>query len=316
MYLPRRVYWGRGAMEEMGEWMEGEPVYFCGPKTCDLVEGKKIVVERASWDCVRVVKGDYIVGVGGGKNIDVGKASAWKSSLPFVSFPTILSNDGIASPIASLLGPSGRKSVYTTTPYAVFAEEEILLSSPQKYLLSGFGDMVAKYSSLYDWLLAHKVLKERYSPTWAALLKKAVEEVMVRASGIKRRTKEGIKALFDALILSGMVISVHGSSRPASGSEHAIAHVLDSMGVQGTHGQKVGILTILTSYFQGRDWEKVKATLERAGMEPRLPVSRKTLVEAVLRARGYRNRYTILDHIDVSRERVEKAVKEVDICDL
>ncbi|PSO03677.1 hypothetical protein B9Q10_00115, partial [Candidatus Marsarchaeota G2 archaeon ECH_B_SAG-E12] len=51
-----------------------------------------------------------VIGVGGGKVLDVGKVIAYRINTNFISVPTSASHDGIASPQASLKGLSGAHS--------------------------------------------------------------------------------------------------------------------------------------------------------------------------------------------------------------
>src|SRR3974390_588635 len=60
-----------------------------------------------------------IVGLGGGKALDVGKYLASLSGLSYFSVPTSLSNDGFCSPQASLTLGGRRKSFPTGLPDAV-----------------------------------------------------------------------------------------------------------------------------------------------------------------------------------------------------
>jgi glycerol-1-phosphate dehydrogenase [NAD(P)+] len=60
----------------------------------------------------------------------------------------------------------------------------------------------------------------------------------------------GITALFEALTLTGISMTIAGTSSPASGGEHLISHTLDMMSsVDGIphdfHGRQVGVSTIL-----------------------------------------------------------------------
>ena len=51
---------------------------------------------------------DAVVGVGGGRTLDVAKYAASLSGLPVVAVATSLAHDGIASPVASLDDEAGR----------------------------------------------------------------------------------------------------------------------------------------------------------------------------------------------------------------
>ena len=61
-------------------------------------------IETSDLENIKNYANDYdsIIGIGGGRPIDIGKLIAHKSKKPFLSVPTTASNDGIASPIVSL----------------------------------------------------------------------------------------------------------------------------------------------------------------------------------------------------------------------
>lgn len=56
------------------------------------------------------------------------------------------------------------------------------------------------------------------------MVKEAVEIVVEESTRIKDRNPEAIKAVTEALVLSGIAMSFVGNSRPASGSEHHLSH--------------------------------------------------------------------------------------------
>ena len=63
-----------------------------------------------------------------------------------------------------------------------------------------------------------------------------------------KRDLEGMTLLGTALLLNGISMSICGSSRPASGSEHLISHALDSVSKRPRlHGLQVGVATYLMS---------------------------------------------------------------------
>ena len=59
---------------------------------------------------------DVLIGVGGGKAIDVAKYAGFKVGVPVISVPLAPSHDGIASPFASLKGTDKPYSVKTRVP--------------------------------------------------------------------------------------------------------------------------------------------------------------------------------------------------------
>ena len=83
-------------------------------------------------------KVDAIVAIGGGKVIDYCKYIAFILKLPIISVPTSISNDGFASPGASLLVNGKRKSQKAQIPYGVVIDTEIIRKSPY-YTYSGIG---------------------------------------------------------------------------------------------------------------------------------------------------------------------------------
>ena len=65
------------------------------------------------------VKPDFVIGLGGGKSIDIAKSLAFKTHQKFISVPTIASHDGVASSRASIIGQNKRHSIQAHPPIAV-----------------------------------------------------------------------------------------------------------------------------------------------------------------------------------------------------
>jgi glycerol-1-phosphate dehydrogenase [NAD(P)+] len=103
----------------------------------------------------------------------------------------------------------------------------------------------------------------------------------------------------EALVNCGILISIAGTSRPCSGSEHLFSHALDKVrGTSTFHGQQVGVGTIMMSYLHDADWERVRNSLIEAkaptsGRE--LGASDEQVIQALTLAASMRpDRYTIL----------------------
>ena len=192
---------------------------------------------------------DAIIGIGGGKALDVGKYIAFLSRLPYFSVPTSLSNDGFCSSRSSLTIEGRRHSLPAVMPFAIVLDTAVCLNAPAILWHSGVGDLVSKFTAVTDWKLAfHKT--ETPVDDFAALLSDAsVYQFMARP----KRDLEGIRLLGTALMLNGISMSICGSSRPASGSEHLISHALDSLTKRPRlHGLQVGVATYLVSLLQGQ----------------------------------------------------------------
>lgn len=245
------------------------------------------------------IKMDGVLGVGGGRVLDASKLIAEKSGVSFFSFPTIPSHDGIASPLASTGEGGVRHSRFVRTPQAIFADISVLAGSPHQYVASGFGDVIGKYTAVKDWRLAHLILGEYYGEYTANMALGSAEAMMRKAEEVGNDSPAGIRDLVEALVNCGILISIAGTSRPCSGSEHLFSHALDKVrGTSTFHGQQVGVGTIMMSYLHDADWERVRNSLIEAkaptsGRE--LGASDEQVIQALTLAASMRpDRYTIL----------------------
>jgi glycerol-1-phosphate dehydrogenase [NAD(P)+] len=296
-----------------------------GKKVQDLLGADEIRVERAAPDEVKKVEDEIskkrakvAVAVGGGSVIDVAKLAAKNAGIHYISVPTTCSHDGIASPIASLRGDKGSTSVTANAPLAIIADLSIIANSPYKFIAAGVGDTIAKYSSVRDWKLAH-IIKGEYYGDYASSLSLMVAEVVQNAvKEIKGMTEVGLGTLVEALISSGVSISIASSSRPASGAEHKFSHALDIVADHpALHGEQCGVGTIIMSYLHGENWKAIKNALETAGCPTTardLGVDSETALKAMMKAKEIRpERYTIIEHIKLNREIAENALYATEV---
>jgi glycerol-1-phosphate dehydrogenase [NAD(P)+] len=78
------------------------------------VNGGTIDAAQRLADALRQGSHDAVVGIGGGRTLDVAKFAASQVGLPMVSVATSLAHDGLASPVASL-EHGGHKGSYGST---------------------------------------------------------------------------------------------------------------------------------------------------------------------------------------------------------
>ncbi len=260
---------------------------------------------------------DIVLAVGGGRVIDAGKLLAFNRTLPFVTIPTAPSHDGIASDRARLTDGGPPYTVRAKMPNVIIADIEVLRSAPQRLVAAGFGDVISNYTAYLDWELGKK--RGEYFGDYAAnlaLLSSQVAAAM--APAIKERSEQGIRALMDALISSSIAMSVAGSSRPASGSEHLVAHALESQGSAALHGELVGVAAILMAKWHGADWEMVRDALQKAGAPTTaagLGERKERLADALVAAAEVRkDRWTILNEKPLTKETAVQLCEETGVC--
>ena len=258
---------------------------------------------------------DAVVGIGGGRTLDVAKYTASLTGLPMVAVATNLSHDGIASPVASL-EHEGRKGSYGVhIPLAVFVDLDYVERAPARMVRSGIGDVVSNLSALADWRLAADERDEQIDGLAAAMARAAADAVVYRPDSID--SSDFLVTLAEALILSGLAMAVAGSSRPCSGGDHEILHAIDQLfpGVSN-HGELAGVGALFCAFLRGD--AKQQALIDRCLRRhqlPRLPsevgLTSEQFAAAVVHAPTTRpERFTILEQLDLPETDVRKQVDD------
>jgi len=252
-------------------------------------------------------KFDIIFACGGGRIIDVGKLISKETLVPLISIPTLLSNDGISSPISVIRFNNSYKSVGTVMPIGVIIDIEIIRESPSQFLLAGVGDLLSNISASYDWYLAYKRKKEKMDNFSRMLAYLPAIGILNKANTYSSlRDTEFIKDLGYGLVLSGISMGIARSSRPASGSEHNISHALDMIlkNKKKPHGLQVGFATLLTTFLQRqyKEYRKISEFYEDFGFPKtftELGIEKDVFIKAVELAPTIRERYTILNEYTI-----------------
>jgi len=255
---------------------------------------------------VRQNNSELVIGVGGGRSVDIAKLIGFNLNRPFVSVPTSASHDGIASPFVSVKGDKPH-SLVATAPLGVFVDVDIMKKAPKKLLASGCGDLIAKITAVRDWQLGRDKTGEYYG-TYSAELASMSAQFLIKNSA--RFSKKGlhVREIVEALISAGVASCIAGSSRPCSGAEHLFSHAVDKLepGI-GLHGEKCGIGTILISKLQGQNWKRIVKTLKDVGAPTtakQIGLKAEVLAKALTIAQSLRpKRYTILSEVDMSEEK-------------
>ncbi|MHA2378620.1 MAG: iron-containing alcohol dehydrogenase [Candidatus Thorarchaeota archaeon] len=311
---PHFIVIEKGALSKVDDFLEDyqRPIFV----TDDLLysayreDVEKLMGQEQTWFLVseyesevppKVLEKDVILGFGGGRSLDTAKLLARDTGLNWISVPTAASHDGIASDVASVSQNGYRYSVKCKSPIGVIADLSIIEKAPATLKLAGIGDIISKASSLGEWLLAHEQRGEPFEKRVYSLVESALESVL---------QDESLETLVRAEIDSGRAMSVFGSSRPCSGTEHAISHAMDRQCGE-LHGLQVAFATPFCLYYlreagytdyRAEDMHQFLVEREMPAHLEDTGVSESQFLDHVhhgLDIMERRNRYSVLQHLSV-----------------
>ncbi len=215
------------------------------------------------WDSIRVAEMKHadeiaalirgketgVLSIGTGSVNDPCRLAAAREDKPLCIFGTAPSMDGFASYSSPIVKDGFKASYPAKSPEVVIGDTAILAKSPVRLKSAGFGDMVAKYVGLVDWKISHLLTGEYYCERVAALTRKAVDDLMAMAPRVREDDEEAAGSVFESLLLTGIGMSFTQNSRPASGSEHIVAHLIECVELRdgklpNFHGEDIGVCTL------------------------------------------------------------------------
>lgn len=205
---------------------------------------------------------EIIIAVGAGTVHDISRYCAYKRNIDFVSCPTAASVDGFCSSVAAMTWNGCKKTLTAVAPKIVIADIDIIKNAPIRLAKSGFGDMMGKYIALTDWKIGNILTSEYYCDRIAQMTFRATKEVIDSINGIVAGEEAAYQKLISGLLLSGLAMQMIGNSRPASGAEHHISHIIEmqpkELGIhsEALHGEKVGVGTLMVM----REYQKIAAS--------------------------------------------------------
>lgn len=211
--------------------------------------------ERSTAEVLRRLEEDtqVLIAVGGGTIHDIVRYCAKHRGMKFVAIPTAASCDGFCSTVAAMTWEGYKNTMNCVAPVLVVADLSVIREAPAYLTNSGVGDIIGKYTALADWRIAHAVTGEKVCERIYSIMKDATDCVWKNAPGALEGKLEAYEAVTYGLLMSGLAMQMMGSSRPASGGEHHISHLIETepaaLGVHSDalHGEKVGVGTVLAS---------------------------------------------------------------------
>ncbi|ALB46424.1 MULTISPECIES: sn-glycerol-1-phosphate dehydrogenase [Clostridium] len=259
---------------------------------------------------------ELIVAVGSGSINDICRIISAKIHIPYVIMGTAPSMDGYASTVSPLIIDGAKVTYPGTNPYAIIADSNIMKDAPFEMICAGFGDILGKYTALSDWRLSNTIYNEYFCDTTEKLVRNAMYKCFENIEGAVKRDVKAIEYISEALILSGIAMTLSGNSRPASGAEHHLSHYweIDKLSRKlehPLHGNSVGVGTVISAWL----YKKLNIE-ERFGIETPVPeiiinllnsigaksnpkalgIEKELFHRSVIHALEIRPRYTILQY--------------------
>ncbi len=193
-------------------------------------------------------KVNYLIAIGSGVISDITKYAGDLLGIPVILIATAPSMNGYTSILAAMTEGGIKKTLPVKTLTAIFADINILAKSPVEMVLSGYGDILSKATSVADWKLSQIVKKTYFCPTTFHITDKTETLYMEAAEEIGEKSEKGIEILTDSIMRSGLSMTIVKNSTPSSGTEHAISHYWDLLNLMNKkeknfHGTQVGIAT-------------------------------------------------------------------------
>ena len=233
-------------------------------------------------------KTDAVMGIGGGKVLDLAKIVADRASLPCVAIPTLISNCAATNPNTTVYYPDGRfrhSHLCKVPPRVTVVDDTRLRASPLRYFLSGLADTLVKP---YEAKLAVADGAPWTSRLAYELALGGSQLIADRGADVVTRFAtsgaiDGLSDFIDAVLLVGGMVGGIGGNAARTAAAHAVHNGLTEVAhaatLDTTHGEKVAYGLVVQETLLGREattLRDLRRMLRRLG----LPDSWRTLTHA------------------------------------
>jgi glycerol-1-phosphate dehydrogenase [NAD(P)+] len=197
------------------------------------------------------------VAVGSGVINDLVKHAAFRLDRPYLCIATAASMDGYTSAGSPLSERGFKKTIPCRPARVIIGDLDVIAAAPPEMTGWGYGDLAGKVPAGGDWMIADALGVEPIDNVAWPMVQDGLAGWLAEPERIVVGDRSAISGLFTGLTLVGLAMEAHGSSRPASGADHQIAHLwemedLSFAGEKVSHGAcvAVGCTSVLALY----DW--------------------------------------------------------------
>ncbi|WP_226035816.1 iron-containing alcohol dehydrogenase family protein [Aquibacillus saliphilus] len=199
---------------------------------------------------------DVIIGVGGGKIVDIAKANGNSLDIPVILIPTLASNCAPFTPLSVFydqLGNYVEHIIFPKSTFMVLVEPKIIIDSPTSFFRAGIGDTIAKW---YEADVLTRALPSKSIPLEVALhAAKLCRDVLIEkgpeaiSSLEKKEISPAFMQVVETIILAAGMVGGFGDKYGRISGAHSIHNAITHVPKTHSylHGEKVayGILVQL-----------------------------------------------------------------------
>jgi len=191
------------------------------------------------------------VAVGSGVINDVVKHAAFGLQREYLCVGTAASMDGYTSAGSPLSDKGFKKTIQCRPAKAVVGDLDVIAAAPAEMTGWGYGDLAGKVPAGGDWIIADALGIEAVDDVAWPLVQGGLRGWLGAPDAIAAGDRGALEGLFTGLTLVGLAMELHGSSRPASGADHQIAHLweMDDLkygGERVSHGACVAVGCVMS----------------------------------------------------------------------
>jgi len=230
-----------GKLSKVGKYQSlPEPFFVTEGNTLELKRLAEFVRER---ECSRVI------GVGGGRAIDLGKVFATRQRMDFISIPTMLGSDAACSSVAVLYDENNDFLEYVDeqqSPEAVFVDLDIIRTTPPRYAAAGLAGGLSVFYEVEEVMAAKQF---RATPTMQSYYKSVAEWGKGRLLAVSERAIEGFIHLslneLEEICFCCLWVAADLFEHVGLSLGHGVYRALRGLGLSKTggylHGELVGL---------------------------------------------------------------------------
>lgn len=257
---------------------------------------------------------NVIIGIGGGRVLDLVKAVGEKLKLPVITIPTIVATCAAWSALSVIYDDEGRHKDFLlleNSPKLILADIKIIYDSPRRYLHAGIGDTIVKWYEAFP----HKTVKKDITLRIGLQTSKLALDILENYTDLIEKSEEvpldeKFRDVVDSIIvLAGLVGSINGGNHIAAIAHtlhDSLTHILDTR--ETLHGEKVAFGLIVQFILEGRDEEEVKKLIKRLNIL-QIPI---TLVQLGIKDDIDNKVLNIIDNINFTTEQKNDLIFKVD----